>query len=641
MKKMFTGILLTLMVFGLILSCTFQTEKPEKTGTLALSFPMAQSRTLLPDIDMTPVRYDITGTGPDGATFSVTSDQTTVEIPGLDFGDWSVFVDAVNADEIIIGHGSGTCTVHVGETTPVTITVIPLDGYGSVDLTVNWNAGDTEYPTIEAQLLPPSGSPIVLPFIITGGNTGTCIMHNIPTGYYTLTVKLMDGNQAIITPILTMGAVEIVRIVKDETTFGTFDFTRINQPGGTIQVNIALLMADPIDVTLSGQEDEIEVGESMTVTASVPPDIENASYVWYINGATKGMGQSYTVSGLTIGVYRLDVTVFSPDGTRAGSASCEFSVVEPTPVPITGNRIYVSNASSNTISVIDGLTDTMIDTINLTYAPHAIAINTVTRKIYICNYSDNNVTVVDSDTHSILTTIPVGTGPGSVGVNSDTNRIYVSNCTGEVSVSVIDGTTDTVIATIPFPGSCQIGSVGVNPATNKVYVCDLTVCNGTGNIAVLDGITNTIIASIPVGTNPSWLSVNSVTNRIYAGDVGAWTTNAIRVIDGATDSVITSITTSSYCLRTAVNSVTNRFYVVDDNDGIVNVYDGNTNNFLLSVTVGNGSTTGKVIAVNSDTNKIYVAHQAEGIVAVIDGVTNSIVTTITVGNTPISIAILP
>jgi YVTN family beta-propeller protein len=49
---------------------------------------------------------------------------------------------------------------------------------------------------------------------------------------------------------------------------------------------------------------------------------------------------------------------------------------------------------------------------------------------------------------SVVTTITVGTVPLGVGVNPNTNRIYVSN-QYDSTVSVIDGATNTVIATIP------------------------------------------------------------------------------------------------------------------------------------------------------------------------------------------------
>ena len=79
---------------------------------------------------------------------------------------------------------------------------------------------------------------------------------------------------------------------------------------------------------MTGQHNEIPEGGSMTVTASVAEDVGNVTYVWYINGDAVGTGDTYTVSGLDIGVYRLDVTAFTADGRRAGSATHGFYVIE-------------------------------------------------------------------------------------------------------------------------------------------------------------------------------------------------------------------------------------------------------------------------------------------------------------------------
>jgi YVTN family beta-propeller protein len=46
-----------------------------------------------------------------------------------------------------------------------------------------------------------------------------------------------------------------------------------------------------------------------------------------------------------------------------------------------------------------------------------------------------------------LGTLGVGARPLGVAVNPETNRIYVAN-SGDDTVSVIDGATDTVIATV-------------------------------------------------------------------------------------------------------------------------------------------------------------------------------------------------
>jgi hypothetical protein len=51
---------------------------------------------------------------------------------------------------------------------------------------------------------------------------------------------------------------------------------------------------------------------------------------WYLNGVSKATGTSYTVgTGLAAGIYRLDVSVFTADGKRAGSAKHAFQVQPP------------------------------------------------------------------------------------------------------------------------------------------------------------------------------------------------------------------------------------------------------------------------------------------------------------------------
>ena len=53
---------------------------------------------------------------------------------------------------------------------------------------------------------------------------------------------------------------------------------------------------------------------------------------------------------------------------------------------------------------------------------------------------------------TVTNTIPVGSKPWGVAVNPTTNMIYVANsdcCLTSPTISVIDGTTNTVINTIP------------------------------------------------------------------------------------------------------------------------------------------------------------------------------------------------
>jgi beta-glucanase (GH16 family) len=64
------------------------------------------------------------------------------------------------------------------------------------------------------------------------------------------------------------------------------------------------------------------------VTASVPADTGSVEYKWYINGLSKATGPSCILGDdLSEGGYRLDVTVMTTDGSRAGSATHSFQVV--------------------------------------------------------------------------------------------------------------------------------------------------------------------------------------------------------------------------------------------------------------------------------------------------------------------------
>jgi hypothetical protein len=368
-KRIFTCLLSTLFILlFILLSCSLQPQwqftfsdppinEGEKSNLIMNISSGLEPKTLLPDIDMNPFSYDIAGSGPNGTSFNETAEQSTVEIFSLDPGDWTFTVNAKNLEGTVISMGKDSITLEPGNTKTLNILVTPIEGHGTLDITVYWTSGEVNNPSIEAQLTPASGSPIGLSFTI-GLDSATCVNDTVPTGYHTLVVELFDNG------ILVMGAVEVVRIVNEQITSGVFEFFDINQPGGDIAVNITPELNDPIDVTMNGQLTEVLLGESMTVSASVPPETGNVVYVWYINGESKQTGASYTVgSEFPVGVYRLDLTAFTADGKRAGSTSHTFNVIEPAQVTLTwdpnsepdlaGYKLYYGDSSGNYTNVID------------------------------------------------------------------------------------------------------------------------------------------------------------------------------------------------------------------------------------------------------------------------------------------------
>ena len=190
------------------------------------------------------------------------------------------------------------------------------------------------------------------------------------------------------------------------------------------------------------------------------------------------------------------------------------------------NTIYVANYLSNTTSVINGTTNTVVENIPVGGNPQSVGVNPNTNMVYVANSWTNDVSVINGTTNTAIENITVGVSPLDIAVNPNTNRVYVVNYDSNTT-SVINGTTNTVIEDIPVGGNPQ--SVGVNPNTNMVYVTNYW----TNDVSVINGTTNTAIENITVGVSPFDIAVNPNTNMIYT----SIDTGIVSFIDGATNTV--------------------------------------------------------------------------------------------------------
>jgi YVTN family beta-propeller protein len=134
-----------------------------------------------------------------------------------------------------------------------------------------------------------------------------------------------------------------------------------------------------------------------------------------------------------------------------------------------GRRLYVPYVLYNgtpdfpeIVEVIETATNTVMQSIVVESASSAntvdgIAMSPKGRFAYVSNLGSNSVSVLDTASNTIVKTVSVGTSPGSIAVTPDGSYVYVSN-QGSNSVSVIKAAGDTVVATIPVttPGAISI-----------------------------------------------------------------------------------------------------------------------------------------------------------------------------------------
>jgi YVTN family beta-propeller protein len=278
------------------------------------------------------------------------------------------------------------------------------------------------------------------------------------------------------------------------------------------------------------------------------------------------------------------------------------------------------------------LGQTIVDTIPVGHAPTAVAVNTKNNRVYVTNGSDLTVDVIDGSTDAIIATMPTTNSPTDVAVNAVKNEIWVceSDNGGNIFVEVFDGSTNTLIKNIPITGS-GIGRVAVQPHLNRIFVAD----DSSTSVSVVDGKNKVFLTNITVPCLPFGIAANSITNLVYAGTRGC-AGGSVYVIDATTNTVVNTITTTGVSMNYAsFDQNHNRVYMTDDVKGIY-VIDANTN--TVTGVLGNIKVAHGVAAVPG-TQMAVAASEGGGSIKVVNGSIPAVVGRVRVGNKPVAVAV--
>lgn len=159
--------------------------------------------------------------------------------------------------------------------------------------------------------------------------------------------------------------------------------------------------------------------------------------------------------------------------------------------------------------------------------------NPTSDKVYTSNY-DNTVSIINGATNSVIATLPVPENPGNQAWNSNANRVYVACGVGQ-RVIAVDGWSDQVTATIPMPG-CPT-QVAYSVTSNKLYVG-----LDDGRLTIVDGIADTVLRTIRLQQDGSLLMMwHPLTNRLLCSTQY----DTIVALDCATDEVVSKMWTGA------------------------------------------------------------------------------------------------
>lgn len=292
------------------------------------------------------------------------------------------------------------------------------------------------------------------------------------------------------------------------------------------------------------------------------------------------------------------------------------------------------------------LPQTVEATIDVGARPVGIGVNPVTHKVYVTNATGNSVSVIDGVTLKVVKTLAVGNTPWYwIGVMPARNRIYVAN-NGSGTLSVIDGATDAVVATVGGLTGAPEG-VGADDGRNLVYVT-----RAGSLMSVVDGATQQVLRTVNTGafnhsavvspslgriyvsrTAPDVLSVFDTNSLALVGDIAAtghpaldpgteqvWLADfrspRLWRVDGRSNAVLDQLPITYAPLLAAIDTTRGCLYATNPSAGQLTVVDIVNRRELGQLTVGR---TPGGVGVDPVTGRVFVANEASNTVTVIKG----------------------
>lgn len=152
-------------------------------------------------------------------------------------------------------------------------------------------------------------------------------------------------------------------------------------------------------------------------------------------------------------------------------------------IPSTGT-LYSTAFNSNLVGVINGVTNTLATTINVGFAQSGAVFNPANGLVYV--HGGGNLKTINPASNAVGAPIGLAGKAGASAFNPDNQYVYVTNFTGN-SVSVVDGSSNTVVGTVPV-GQEPLQGIVYNPSNKSLYVSNYT--SGTVSVISVPPVAN-------------------------------------------------------------------------------------------------------------------------------------------------------
>lgn len=261
---------------------------------------------------------------------------------------------------------------------------------------------------------------------------------------------------------------------------------------------------------------------------------------------------------------------------------------------------------STTATLTPTLTPSPTPTPTLTPSPTITHTPQPPRELaFVANSGSNTVTVVDVSTESVIATIPTEAQPQDLAVTSDGRLLLLAN-TGAASLSVIDTRDFTLTKTISVAGETR--SVAASPSGSIAYV----ICEPNGTLSVIDTETLVVISTAELGGGAKDVAFTSEGRSALVTQEAAGIVALINTVSHASE---LEFAVGSAPQHVAVTPDGNTAYVTVAGLSALVEVDLAQPRVLGSISVGN--IPGELVTSRNGT-QIYVLTPADGSIAVVD-----------------------
>ncbi len=274
---------------------------------------------------------------------------------------------------------------------------------------------------------------------------------------------------------------------------------------------------------------------------------------------------------------------------------------------------YFSNATHNTVTVVDTTNNLAIATIPVVSSAYSLAITPNGRYLYVSGLN-GNISVIDTSDNTVIDTIVVG-NPRHIAISPDGESLYVTNIS-TTNVNIYSTATNAFLSSIAIGELTAI--IAINPAGTLAYVAGIS-----STIYIVNLHNNSIESTITSAPDVNYILFSTDGTKVYVANTRPGPSDTILVYDATTHTLSNTITVGNYPFSIVSTPNGEFLYVTNELSHTVSVINTESNTVTNTISLASGSGPDG-IAITPDGTTLYTANYSAGNSSMINAANNTV-----------------